>query len=121
MQLALLSTGARVLHGGDFDRWDLEVRGGMLGAARLLMAVEEHAGGKQLVRARVWARRRPRAVLSVVLFAGLAALAAIDRAWGVAVVFIAVAVVIALRTELECGTSTAVMIRVLERTGAGEA
>src|SRR2546429_523414 len=35
------------------DCWDLEVRGGFFGAARLLLAVEDHPGG-QLVRLRSW-------------------------------------------------------------------
>ncbi len=45
---------ALVLRGGDFDCWDLEVRGGLLGTARLLMGIEEFGGGKQLVRYRIW-------------------------------------------------------------------
>src|SRR5438309_967291 len=51
---ALRGAGACVLEGGPHDRWDLEVRGGFLGAARLLMAVEEFGGGRQLVRLRSW-------------------------------------------------------------------
>jgi glycosyltransferase involved in cell wall biosynthesis len=39
--------------GGDWDGWDLEVRRGMLGAARVTMAVEEHGAGKQLLRFRI--------------------------------------------------------------------
>jgi GT2 family glycosyltransferase len=46
----LRETGAVALRGGDYDRWDLEVRGGLFGRARLLMAIEEHGGGKQLAR-----------------------------------------------------------------------
>ena len=42
-----------VLTGGDFDEWDLELRGGLFGSARTLMAIEEHGGGKQLLRFRV--------------------------------------------------------------------
>jgi hypothetical protein len=45
---------AVVMRGGDFDHWDLELRGGLLGCARVLMAVEEHGGGNQLVRFRAW-------------------------------------------------------------------
>ncbi|MGK2937499.1 MAG: glycosyltransferase, partial [Solirubrobacteraceae bacterium] len=52
----ITATGVRVRPGGDFDRWDLEVRGGGLGSARLLLAVEEHGSGKQLIRVRT----RPR-------------------------------------------------------------
>ena len=38
--------------GGDYDDWDLRVRGGLLAGARIVMAVEDHAGGKQNVRFR---------------------------------------------------------------------
>ena len=48
----LRQSAARVRHGGDFDRWDLEVRGGLLGAVRLLTATEEHGAGRQLLRVR---------------------------------------------------------------------
>ncbi len=50
----LRANGATWLRGGHFDRWDLEVWGGALGAIRLRVAVEEHGGGRQLVRARIW-------------------------------------------------------------------
>ncbi|HUP24723.1 MAG TPA: glycosyltransferase, partial [Thermoanaerobaculia bacterium] len=42
--------GARVRRGGDFDSWDLEVSGGLLGGARLRMAIEEHGQGRQMAR-----------------------------------------------------------------------
>jgi hypothetical protein len=50
----LIESEAVVRRGGNFDRWDLEVRGGLFGSARLLHATEEHGGGKQLVRFRIW-------------------------------------------------------------------
>ena len=30
------------MQGGDYDRWDLEIRGGLLGSLRTRMAIEEH-------------------------------------------------------------------------------
>jgi O-antigen biosynthesis protein len=51
---SLRQDGALVLRGGNFDRWDLEVRGGLLGSARLILGIEEFGGGKQLVRYRIW-------------------------------------------------------------------
>jgi GT2 family glycosyltransferase len=48
--------GAIVFRGGPFDRWDLMCRGGMLGASRLLMSVEDHGSGKQYARFRWWPR-----------------------------------------------------------------
>src|SRR5437867_238724 len=56
IEVALQARGARVLRGGDYDRWELEVRGGLFGAARTRMAIEEHGAGKQLVRFRSWSR-----------------------------------------------------------------
>jgi hypothetical protein len=56
LQQALVEGGAIVRSGGVFDRWDLNVRPGPLGGARLRTAVEEHGGGKQLTRVKVWPR-----------------------------------------------------------------
>lgn len=50
----LRQDGIPVWRGGNFDPWDLEIRGGMLGCARLIMGIEEFGGGKQLVRYRIW-------------------------------------------------------------------
>ncbi len=50
---ALVKLGSRSMRGGDFDPWDLEIIGGIAGRARVTMAVEEHGGGRQLVRYRV--------------------------------------------------------------------
>lgn len=41
--------GAHPERGDDFDTWDLKVHGGMFGAVRLLLAVEEHGQGKQML------------------------------------------------------------------------
>lgn len=54
LEKGLRQDGALVLRGGNFDRWDLEVRGGLLGSARLILGIEEFGGGKQLVRYRIW-------------------------------------------------------------------
>ena len=54
LQADLRRTDAAVHRGGDYDRWDLEIRVGPLASARLRMAVEEHGQGMQLLRVRVW-------------------------------------------------------------------
>ena len=77
---ALKQDGAVVRHGGPMDRWDLEVRGGPLGGARLRGAVEEHGEGKQLVRIGLWPRVSILAVGLAAVFAPLAAKAAVDGA-----------------------------------------
>ncbi|MCA1625804.1 MAG: hypothetical protein LC778_18800, partial [Acidobacteria bacterium] len=46
----LIELKVPVKRGGEFERWDLEVRSGLLAACRGLFTVEEHGAGKQLVR-----------------------------------------------------------------------
>ena len=53
LESKLHEMGAKVSRGGDYDDWDLEVVVGLAGRARVLMAIEEHGGGRQLVRYRV--------------------------------------------------------------------
>jgi hypothetical protein len=76
VETALRASGGVARRGGDYDRWDLELRGGLLGAGRMRMAVEEHGQGRQMVRIRLWTRCAP---AGVVLAASLA-LAAIGSA-----------------------------------------
>ena len=52
LERALRQVGAVVKRGGEFSRWDLEVQGGLLGGARVLLCVEDLCPGKQLVRFR---------------------------------------------------------------------
>ncbi len=42
--------GAVIVSGGDYDRWDIAVRGGLFAGARIQMTVEEHGAGKQMFR-----------------------------------------------------------------------
>jgi O-antigen biosynthesis protein len=76
----LRGMGAVVLMGGSFDRWDVEVRGGLLGGARLRFGVEEHGAGTQMLRYRVWPRPSRVSVALGIALAITAALAALDGA-----------------------------------------
>ena len=77
----LRSTGNVTRRGGDYDDWDLELRGGLLGGVRGQVVVEEHGAGRQLVRTRV----RPHlasALVPLLLATGLlGAFAIADGAW----------------------------------------
>ena len=101
LQADLVDAGAIARAGGEFDSWDLEVRGGPLGGSRLLLAVEEHAPGKQLLRFRILpAYGKSAAILSAV-FATLS----IGAWWsgaavaGVTSAFVAAFVVVLCMTE----------------------
>lgn len=65
--------------GGDFDDWDLDVRGGLFGGVRVASMLEEHGRGRQLLRLAVRPRFAPPAAV-VPTVALLALLATADGA-----------------------------------------
>jgi GT2 family glycosyltransferase len=67
--------------GGDYDRWDLEVGGGLFGTARIRMAIEEHGAGKQLLRFRTWPRFSWIGIILTIILFSLSIWAAYDQAW----------------------------------------
>ncbi|HKP17029.1 MAG TPA: glycosyltransferase [Gaiellaceae bacterium] len=107
--------GTAIVPGQAFDRWDLEACGGMLGAARLRMAIEEHGSGRQLVRFRIRPRLTRVATCLVVAVGGVATVAALYGAWKGAVVLAAVCAALALRALLEAAMSTAALLRGVQR------
>jgi hypothetical protein len=92
-----------VRRGGDFDRWDLEVRGGLFGSARLLAAVEEHGQGQQMVRARTWPRVGTAGLVAVLGLGALALAAGFAAATAAAVILATAALGLATRVLWECG------------------
>ena len=121
IESAVQEQGGVITRGGDFDLWDVEIRGGFFGAARLLMAVEEHGGGKQLLRFR-W---RPKvswlSVVLTLLFSSLSVLAAVGGAWVASGVLGFVAVVVLVVTSGDCLAATNAYLHVLKESKKGEA
>jgi len=114
LESELRAQGAVFERGGAFDRWDLEVRGGLLGSARILMAVEEHGAGRQLVRVKVWARV-PWTAASLGLASGLVAAWALrDASWGASAVLLGLAGGLAGLMLTHCGAATALALRSVE-------
>jgi len=103
IEAALLAQHAIVLRGDAFARWDIEVRGGTFGAARLLMAVEDHGGGAQYIRVGIWPRCRRAALLPVVVFLWLALAAAFNGAEAAALVFTGIEALIAIWVVRQAG------------------
>jgi hypothetical protein len=102
-------TGAAVEAGGDFDRFDLQARGGLFGAARLTLVAEEHGAGRQLVRFSI----RPRLSLTVPALLSLAALVVLFAGENgyAALAFAATAVLVTLRAAFEAGAACSVLLR----------
>jgi GT2 family glycosyltransferase len=101
------ANGTRVIIGGPTDRWDLEIRGGAVGAVRLRSVTEEHGQGRQLRRFKVRPRIPPALAPTVAALSAAGALAALAGSWVVAGLLIAVAVGLTVAMVCECGIATA--------------
>jgi hypothetical protein len=109
LERLLEAQGARVRRAGDFDRWDLEVHGGILGATRVRLAAEEHGAGRQLIRFHLWPRWKAKGLAIALVALALAAAALLDHALLVAGCLIAFGVAHLGRTVWELGTGMATM------------
>jgi hypothetical protein len=118
-EAALRAHRVGVLRGGDFDRWDLEVRGGMFGGARTLAGVEEHGGGRQMVRFRVRPRFSPVVFACLGLFAVLTALAALDQSRVAASVLAGFGLLPAVLAVRESGLAMAALRSAIAGNGTG--
>jgi GT2 family glycosyltransferase len=118
LEQCLLEARAVVIRGGPFDRWDLLVRGGLLGRVRLRACTEEHEEERQLIRVKAWPTLSPLAVGCLAILSILTVWAALDGAWLAATVLGVAAVATTGRSLAESGGA---MAAVLEAIGALEA
>jgi GT2 family glycosyltransferase len=108
LQDDLAARGGFVRSGGPFDRWDLDLRVGLLGGVRIRTAVEEHGSGRQLLRARILPRATAVGTVVALALAVLAASALVGDQQAVAVTAaLATAVLLVLAAE---GTATAMKL-----------
>jgi O-antigen biosynthesis protein len=105
----LRDEGGTVLRGAEYDRWELQVRGGLLGVARLRMAVEEHGGGSQLVRLRSWPKCSTVGLASALVLAGLSLGAGLDAAWAACAVLGAFALLLVVSALRDCATAAGIL------------
>jgi glycosyltransferase involved in cell wall biosynthesis len=112
----LRKAGVYVRRGGDYDRWDLEVRARLLGFARLLMAVEDHGAGNQFVRVRLWPKCSLLELLPIALFASLSATAALDHAWVASAILGLLSLFLTIYSLHGCGSAVAAILRTLQHS-----
>jgi GT2 family glycosyltransferase len=117
LEATLRAAGIAGTRGSDYDRWDLEVRGGLLGAARVLSTTEEHGAGRQLVRFRLWPQCSRVGLGLIVFFSALAVGAVWSQAWSAATVLALVAALPAGRMVQECAGAMATVQYALTQVG----
>jgi len=113
LEIALGEQDEIVRRGGDFDRWDLEVRGGLFGGVRARLGVEEHGSGKQLLLLRTWPVCSRASLTVGILLASLACAAALDHAPIAAALFASVAVALAVCSVLFCARAQSSIARAI--------
>jgi hypothetical protein len=120
---SIRSTSTGVRRGGDFDPWDLEVRGGPFTRVRMLLGVEEHGSGRQLVRIRLSWRATRVGVATASLLASTLVVALAAPSWVLCamIAFAAMLVVLSAFNEsnaalTECEVALAALV-----TSVGEA
>jgi GT2 family glycosyltransferase len=112
---ALAADGSVIRSGGDWDSWDLQVRGGLLGDARLRIGIEEHGAGRQLVRVRSWPHAPRAGILFGALAATLAIIGLISDKDAAASVLGVTSLALVLRLLYECGAACATVAQALRR------
>ena len=105
---------------GETDRWDLEVKSGILGSARLFLGLEQHGSGRQLLRIHSWPRFSTTATLVALSLAGLACAAARDGAVTASVALGGTALLLVSRMIHECAAATAAFLSVVRRIESRE-
>jgi hypothetical protein len=105
LEKRLCQQGAVTRRGGDYDRWDLELRGGLLGAARVRLTIEEHGSGKQMVRYRAWPHFPTGGALLTALCVAGAVAAGVAHGWTACAVLGVLAIGLAARAVVECGAA----------------
>lgn len=114
LESLLLSSGVNVARGGDYDRWDLEVRGGLLGRARLLLAIEEHGAGRQQVLVRIWPSFSKWALGAVGAGVSLGSLALADGAWAAGLILIFATAALLWLGVSDCGYAVGTLMGALK-------
>ena len=118
IEAALRAYGVAFRRGGDYDRWDLEVRRGMHGSVRMLMANQEHeAGKKQLLIFRTWPLCSPGVLVLTLLFSALSFAAALDYAWAAAMILGGISVLLIIHQLQQCAAASAAAIGTLQGLG----
>jgi O-antigen biosynthesis protein len=120
IESGLREAGAIVSRGGVYDRWDLQARHGLSSAIRIRMGIEEHGGGRQLVRIRLVPRYSHVTLALTPVLLVLAIDALTDGALPAAIVLGGSAIAIAARTVQSAGMAMATALQQVRGSAQGD-
>ena len=114
LEAALRKLEVRCSPGGEYDRWDLELKGGPFGGLRLLMAIEEHGFGRQLVRLKSWPNLSSAGITLILLFILACGMATAFESLGTGILLLITGPLILFRAVYECGSATACYLEAIK-------
>lgn len=117
----LVAYGAPARLAPGAERWDIESWGGLLGAARMRIAVEEHSAQRQMTRARLWPRYSAWGFMTAIALGVVAAIAGLDGAMIPAAIIGAVALLLLARATYESGAAVASLRSAFSESNGGTA
>jgi len=112
---SMQAAGAPIQLGGDYDHWDLQIRGGLLASVRILMAAEDHARGRQLIRFELRPRHGVIARILTSIFAALAIMAVVSGAVFAGAMLGLIAAAVGCRSVLEQSAALATALDAASR------
>ncbi|HSU52064.1 MAG TPA: glycosyltransferase [Segetibacter sp.] len=101
----LMGLKTRVKRGGDYDKWDLQIRNGLYSKARGLLAIEEHGAGKQFIRFKCKAHYTLNAFLIPAFVFLIAVVSAAKQQWFISGIMDFILIIFLIRFILENGSS----------------
>ncbi len=120
LQKQLRLQGAVLLVGGDYDNWDLSVRTGPLCKLRIRMTLEEHGGGRQLLKFRSWPKIPGYGIALLGLFTVLTGAAFLDGALSAAALLGGAAIMIALQAIISFAMENGAFLSAFKRMADGK-
>lgn len=99
--------------GDDHARWDFEIKGGMFGSVRVLMAIEEHGEGKQLLRLSAWPQVSPGPLVLVGCCVAACVIAGVLDLMVLAIVLGTLALLTSVRAVRDCAVASAAYVDVV--------
>jgi hypothetical protein len=102
-----------VRRGGPYDRWDLHLSGGLLGAARMRMVCEDGDKGYQYARFEISPRYSVSAVVFICSLASAALAAGLGGAWSVSLILAACGFAVVRAMVRQCGGAMAAVLEAL--------